>query len=277
MTTAPASASCASATLNEHFPISGEQTHAYLRDGSILLREVLDADTINTYAPTLTALVTKGAEHYQPIEQRDTYGKAFLQVGNLWEQNALAREFVFGQRLARIAADLMATRGVRMYHDQALDKEPDGGFTPWHADQQYWPLSTDKCVTAWIPLQDIPLDMGPLEFSIGSQHILDGRDLVISDDSETTMGRNLKHLPKRVEPFTLGDVSFHSGWCFHRAGPNTTQNYRRVMTIIFMDIDMIMKKPENPRQANGAKRWCPGVEPGDIINSPRNPIIWERT
>lgn len=40
-----------------------------------------------------------------------------------------------------------------MYADQALYKEPHGGYTPWHCDAFYWPLATDKALTAWIPLQ----------------------------------------------------------------------------------------------------------------------------
>ena len=43
--------------------------------------------------------------------------------------------------------------GVRLYADQALYKEPFGGYTPWHCDAFYWPLATDKAITAWIPLQ----------------------------------------------------------------------------------------------------------------------------
>ena len=54
---------------------------------------------------------------------------------NLWERDVDVRKFVFGTRLARIAAELMGVRGVRMYHDQALCKLPGGGPTPWHADQ----------------------------------------------------------------------------------------------------------------------------------------------
>jgi len=65
----------------------------------------------------------------------------------------------------------MKVDGVRIYHDQALFKEPGGGFTPWHADQYYWPLETDKTITAWMPLQSIPLTMGPLEFSAGRHRI----------------------------------------------------------------------------------------------------------
>jgi hypothetical protein len=91
---------------------------------------------------------------------------------------------IFSKRLAKIAADLMQVDGVRLYHDQALFKEAGGGITPWHADQHYWPLSTDKTITAWIPLQATPLEMGPLEFSAGSHVIQEGRELSISDDSE---------------------------------------------------------------------------------------------
>ena len=48
---------------------------------------------------------------------------------------------------------LMQVEGVRVYADQALYKEPHGGYTPWHCDAFYWPLATDKAITAWIPLQ----------------------------------------------------------------------------------------------------------------------------
>ena len=50
----------------------------------------------------------------------------------------------------------MQVDGVRIYHDQALYKEPGGGCTPWHADGYYFPLDTEKILTAWVPLQPVP-------------------------------------------------------------------------------------------------------------------------
>ena len=47
----------------------------------------------------------------------------------------------------RIATQLLGCDGVRLWHDQALYKEPSGGFTPWHADQQYWPMASNLAVT----------------------------------------------------------------------------------------------------------------------------------
>ncbi len=120
------------------------------------------------------------------------------------------RELVFSKRLAQSAADLMQTSGVRLYHDQALFKEAGGGITPWHADQFYWPLETDRTVTAWIPLQHTPLEMGPLEFSAGSHRIVAGRELAISDESEQKIGEKLRvtDFAHIVEPFDAGEVSF---------------------------------------------------------------------
>jgi Phytanoyl-CoA dioxygenase (PhyH) len=59
----------------------------------------------------------------------------------------------------------MGAKGVRMCHDQALYKEAGGGFTPWHADQYCWPLSTQNISTVWIPFQHTPLEMGPLSLA----------------------------------------------------------------------------------------------------------------
>jgi ectoine hydroxylase-related dioxygenase (phytanoyl-CoA dioxygenase family) len=171
----------------------------------------------------------------------------------------------------------MEVDGVRMYHDQALFKEAGGGITPWHADQYYWPLSSSKTITVWIPLQATPLEMGPLEFSAGSHKILKGRDLSISDTSEQVIQKNLRinDFAHSIEAFDLGEVSFHSGWVFHRAGANTTEQTRKVMTVIYMDKDTTLKAPENDGQQNDWETWCPGVEIGRVVNSPLNPILFE--
>jgi hypothetical protein len=83
---------------------------------------------------------------------------------------------------------------------------------------------------------------------------------------------DFKHV---IEPFDLGEISFHSGWVFHRAGANTTEKMRKVMTIIYMDKDMVLKNPDNKNQINDWNTWCPGAAIGEIINTPLNPIIYQ--
>ncbi len=262
--------------LETPYLLAQEHIDFYQKNRFIKLKSVLNPETVAFFNAVISQQVNEMNQEQTALEDRTTYGKAFLQLFNLWVENAVVKELIFSKRIAKIAADLMEVNGVRLYHDQALFKEGGGGITPWHADQYYWPLQTDKTVTAWIPLQATPLEMGPLEFSAGSQVIVEGRELEIGDESETVIQNKLrvtdfKHV---IEPFDVGEISFHSGWVFHRAGANVTEEMRKVMTIIYMYKDMLLKNPENKNQIHDWNTWCPGATIGEIINSPINPILY---
>jgi ectoine hydroxylase-related dioxygenase (phytanoyl-CoA dioxygenase family) len=264
--------------LAKPFKLTDEQIQFYQKNRFIKLKNVFDEETISFFNNAISNRVALMNTESKPLDQRSTYGKAFLQLFNLWREDELVKTFIFSERLAKIASDLMQVDGVRIYHDQALFKEGGGGITPWHADQYYWPLETDKTVTAWIPLQETPLELGPLEFSAGSHQIVEGRDLEIGDESEIVIQQKLKvtNFDHIIEAFDLGEVSFHSGWVFHRAGANTTNQMRKVMTIIYMDKDMVLKNPENKNQINDWNTWCPGATIGEVINTPINPILYQK-
>ena len=262
--------------LNEPFSLSQEQIDFYQKNRFIKLKEVLNLETIQFFNEAISKQVNEMNQEQTALEDRTTYGKAFLQLFNLWTENPIIKELIFSKRIAKIASDLMEVKGVRLYHDQALFKEGGGGITPWHADQYYWPLETDKTITAWIPLQETPLEKGPLEFSAGSHSIVEGRELEIGDESEEVIQKKLrvtdfKHV---IEAFDIGEISFHSGWIFHRAGANSTNEMRKVMTIIYMDKDMLLKNPDNKNQIHDWNTWCPGAKIGEIINSPINPVLY---
>ncbi|MFM2230626.1 MAG: hypothetical protein RL607_1884 [Bacteroidota bacterium] len=264
--------------LSTPYPLTQEAVDFYDKNRYIKLKSVLNAETIDFYNSVITDQVNAMNQVHSPLEDRTTYGKAFLQLFNLWLEHPLIKDLIFSTRLAQIAADLMQVDGVRLYHDQALFKEGGGGITPWHADQYYWPLETDKTITLWIPLQETPLEMGPLEFSAGSHTIIEGRELAISDESEAFLQKKLRvtDFEHVIEPFDLGEVSFHSGWVFHRAGANTTSAIRKVMTIIYMDKNMVLKNPENRNQINDWETWCPGAKVGEVIASAINPVLYTR-
>ncbi|MCU0374113.1 MAG: phytanoyl-CoA dioxygenase family protein [Chitinophagaceae bacterium] len=260
------------------YQIGEEEVAFFQKHRYIKLKQVLNEETLAYYNTVISEVVAKLNTQHTKMEARTTYQKAFLQLFNLWQQDDRIKALVFSPRLAKIAADLMQCTGSRLYHDQALYKEPGGGITPWHADQYYWPLQTDKTVTAWMPLHAVPLDMGPLEFSAGSHQIIEGRELEIGDDSEKEIQQRLrvtdfKHV---IEPFEAGEISFHSGWVFHRAGANKTPEMRKVMTIIYMDKDMRLKQPENANQQNDWDTWCPGARVGEVIETELNPLLYQQ-
>ena len=77
-----------------------------------------------------------------------------------------------------------------------------------------------------------------------------------------------------INSYDLGEISFHAGWTFHRAGPNQTDQMRSVMTIIYIDKDMVVAEPQNSSQENDLRRWFPGAKPGEIADTPLNPVVY---
>lgn len=248
-------------------------------NGFVRLRNVVSPQVLHHYEPEITNKVIELNTMHVPMAERDTYNKAFLQVTNLWRHSAAVQEFVFSRRFAQIAAELLGVDGVRLYHDQALYKEIGGGITPWHADQYYWPLDSDRTITVWIPLQDTPADMGPLEFATGSHRLEFGRDLAISDESERQMQEALhkQNFPTDSSTYDLGDVSYHLGWTFHRAGPNRSSTPRRVMTIIYIDADIRVTEPVNDPQRTDLATWMPGAVIGQPPDTPLTPVLYRRS
>ncbi len=262
--------------LDAPYPLAAEQIAAFREDGYIKLKDVLPRETLQRCGAEITRLVIALNTADRPLADRTTYGKAFLQVSNLWRHSTTVEDLVRSRRLARIAADLLEVDGVRLYHDQALYKEPGGGITPWHADQYYWPLASDRAVTIWIPLQQTPIAMGPLSFCVGSHRLDLERGLEISDESEARIQAEVAGAELAVDEsaFDLGEVSYHLGWTFHRAGPNAADRPRGVMTMIYIDAAMTLAAPTNRNQQADWERWMPGVDIGERIDTPQNPLLF---
>ena len=155
--------------LDAPYTLSGDARRDFERDGHVLLRRVAVPDEVAAYRPLIREATFGNSVEKRALDERDTYGRAFIQVGDLWKKEPAVAGFTLARRFGRIAAELLGVTAVRLYHDQALFKEPGGGPTPWHQDQYYWPLDSDRTITMWLPLVDIAADMGGMEFGSGTQ------------------------------------------------------------------------------------------------------------
>ncbi|MBB4932382.1 ectoine hydroxylase-related dioxygenase (phytanoyl-CoA dioxygenase family) [Lipingzhangella halophila] len=266
-----------SAELHSPYELPAATIADFERDGFVKLSGVLDRGTLEQVEPDITDKVRAlNTTDDVPYGERSVLQKAFLQVGNLWRNSQGARDLVFSHRLAHIATQLLGVEGVRLFADQALYKQPSGDITPWHADQYYWPIDSDRVCTVWIPLQDTPLEMGPLAFARASHRFEYGRDLPISEDSERQLQEALarERFETVQQPFELGDVSFHLGWTFHRAGQNEASSPRRVMTVIFLDAATRVSRKVGEHQQPQLDILMPGTEPGGLPNGPANPLLY---
>jgi len=123
--------------LDDAREVTSAQREEFRENGHILIRGVLSPDEAAVYRPVIADAVKRLRTEKRRLSERDTYGKAFLQIMNLWRVDEGVRRLVLARRLGKMAADLLGVGNVRIYHDQALFKEPGGGPTPWHQDQYY--------------------------------------------------------------------------------------------------------------------------------------------
>jgi ectoine hydroxylase-related dioxygenase (phytanoyl-CoA dioxygenase family) len=265
--------------LSTPYDLSDSQVSDFQRDGHLLLRGVCSQEEIATYRRVLLDATMRNNKETRPIEERDTYGKAFLQVMNLWVNDEAARRFTLAKRFGKIAADILGVEAVRLYHDQALFKEPGGGHTPWHQDEYYWPLDSDKCVTMWMPLVDASAEMGTMTFASGSHTEGFLGHLEISDKSEEHFKNLVTSKGHRLTAsgaMKAGDATFHSGWTLHSAPGNPTNTLREVMTIIYFADGTRILTPDNKNRQNDLDTWLSGQQPGELAGSPLNPVVYRR-
>lgn len=256
--------------------IDQQQINEFRLHGHTLIKQVLSPEEVSVYRSVIEKAAERHNTERRKLEERDTYGKAFLQIMNLWRVDEQVRQFVMAKRFAKIAADLLGVEHVRLYHDQALFKEPGGGATPWHQDQYYWPVDTTNTVTMWMPLVDITIDMGMLTFASGSHTKGAVLSHEISDESETAFDRYVRENKfdiSRAATMNAGDATWHYGFTIHNAPPNHSDRMRSVMTIIYIADGAAITTPSNSWQENDRKTWFLDLPPGAAAASDINPLL----
>jgi len=256
------------ASLQEPYELTEEHRERFREQSFVKLPAVLTPAVVRRLADRLDELLQ--AQH-----GNDTRGR-FLALEQMWQTDELMRAVALSPRLGGLAAALLET-DVRLYHDNALSKEPGCGRTPWHHDAEHFPLATLSAVTAWMPMSAVPQPMGPLSFARGA----DLRPLLEAVSFEragtgydTQVAKQFAAADVAVEdgPYAVGDVSFHGALCFHTAGPNHTDQPRRALaTTYYGDGAHVV---DQPTLISGAwQDFLPGVAPGGLAATPLNPVV----
>ena len=205
-------------------------------------------------------------------------------------QNRDIRRLTEYPLIGAIAARLARTPSIRLFGDSLICKAPTSASTSsvvgWHTDRAYWMTCTsDEMLTAWIPLHDCPVEMGPLV-------VIDGSHKWKAADSTRTfhnhdlgdLERRLsaEHGPIRKVPIVLerGQVSFHRCLTIHGSDINVSKSPRLCFVLHMQDDNnryrMFLNDKGTPWQlAND--RLCRSAPDGtpDYTDPAVFPTLWD--
>ncbi len=247
---------------------------AFERDGFVVVPGLLGDDELDRYAGLVTdAVAVRTVEDTTPLEEKSRYQQSFVQCMNLWEDHAAVRPLTFHPKLGQAAAELLRVPAIRLWHDQALYKQPGGRPTDAHQDHPYWPMKETSSVTAWIPFEGSTLASGAMAYLPGT-HTIGLRKFVniffgepediLSDPEVAGVEPVFVEVPK-------GSVAFHHGLTVHLANPNTTDRARAVHTIIYF--------PDGHTRGHPFPHFSVdrnGIEVGQPIDGDATPLVWPR-
>ena len=286
----------------------------FRKNGYVTFDDFLDQEQLKYWRNAVTHAVSKrdNSHRFPNKGQEDTtnvdfdyYLNVFIQRVNLFQNDENMNKIFHGAKktLGKVAADLQGVDGMRLWHDQALIKQPWANGTAWHVDVPYWSFDSEHAISAWIALDDATQENGCLYFMPGTHEVIvkkykdrlaandpvvsydevNGNTLTCSYFDEVKIGKNMSDLIKLhpelagsktvAAPLKAGSISFHHGSLGHGAGPNMTPNWRRAMTFQFMPDGCTFNGRQNILTTEQWKSFSIGDK---LNNEEINPIMYKK-
>ena len=249
---------------------------SFRENGFVVVPDLLRPDELDQFGACVDAAVARRRRgDTRSLAEKSRYEQSFQQCMNLWEDCPDVRPLSFHQGIAETAARLLGVAALRLWHDQALYKEPGGRETDAHQDHPYWPIAESDNITAWIPFDGSTLESGAMGYVPGSHRFGLSRFVNIFGTKEPydlVNGPEARGVDPVFVEVPRGSVAFHHGRTIHLARPNRSGRPRRVHTMIFF--------ADGSTRGTSAPHFSvdrASIAVGDPIASPATPVAWPRS
>ena len=224
--------------------VTDQMVEDFQRDGAVLVKG-LWKDWVEPLRAGIERNMTEpgpyGAENLKPGEG----GRFFDDYCN-WTRIPEFETVIKGSDVAQVAAKLMGSARVQVFHDHVLVKEPGTSKpTPWHQDGPYYFVQGRQTVSFWSPMD--PVKEASLRCVAGShrweKEVLPTRWLAETSfypDSDRYMpvpdpdAEGMRVLEWQMEP---GDAVAFDYRTLHGARGNTTSSRRRAFSLRLLGDD----------------------------------------
>ncbi len=265
--------------------ITQTQIDTYQTNGFVVIDDFLAPEELETWREAIDnavrqrkdrKLVVAGTADDDRWKAGDSfYDYVFVQRINLWKDNPAVQQLMLDPRIGKMATTLAQTEGMRVWHDQALIKQPWANATAWHLDNPYWSFYSRDAISIWIALDDATYQNGCLYFLAGSHRQTTYDNVGITENMADIFRvyPEFVNMESMAAPMKAGSCSFHNALLVHGAGANMTSGWRRAMTCGFMPYGSTFNGIQNILSDEQFASYTIGDELND---DSQNPVIYHQ-
>lgn len=264
-----------------HPLVSAADIETYRRDGVVIIRGLF-ADHVDTLREGIARNMDAPGPYASENKRDGETGRFFDDYCN-WPRIPEFEQVIMNSPAAEVAADLMGSESVQVFHDHVLVKEPGTSMaTPWHQDSPYYFVQGQQTVSFWSPLD--PVKEASLRCVAGShrweKEVLPTRwaseenffadsDAYIPVPDPEAEGMNIVEFE-----MTPGDAVAFDFRTLHGARGNQASDRRRAFSLRLVGDDA--RYVERPGRTSPPYPGH-GMQPGERLREDWFPQIWPKT
>ena len=258
--------------------VTDEMVQAFQADGAVLVKG-LWADWVEDLRAGIEANMASPSPQLMATLKPGEKGRFFDDYCN-WQRIPEYERVIRQSNVAEVAARLMQSARVQLFHDHTLVKEPGTNKpTPWHSDGPYYFVQGRQTVSFWCPLDPVreatlrcvagshlwPRDVIPTRWMSETNFYPGDHDYMPVPDPEA---EGMRILEWEMEP---GDaVAFHYR-TLHGTRGNTSDNRRRAFSLRLVGDNATYVDRPGPTSPPFPGH---GMVPGQRLREDWFPVLW---
>ena len=232
----------------------------YERDGYYIFRDVIDV-----------GLVEETRRHVEWLLERHPDLRPEQLHSWLASNDPFWHRLVSDDRMLDVA-EVFLGPDIALFGTHYICKRPrDGQAVLWHQDGSYWPLEPMEVTTLWLAVDDSTPENGCMRVIPGT-HTMVLQELQQRTEVDNVLGSGMDDAlvdeSKAVDlVLNAGDISVHHPNIIHGSNANTSEKWRRCLTMRYIpSTTKIIKDDEKPWDGSFFMR---GQDPGVNNYHPR--------
>lgn len=202
-----------------------EKVSDYDEDGYTIVRDVIDDD-----------LVAEARDHVEWLREQHPDKRPEQLGADLMGDDPFWVRLVSDERILDVVEEVLGP-DLALFASHYIAKPPQNGKSVvWHQDGAYWPLEPMEVVTVWLSLDDVDAENGGMRVIPGTQ-TMDLEEMEESSEESVLSQETTADFDEgdavdvELDP---GDVSIHHPNIIHGSDGNTSDRWRRGLTIRYI-------------------------------------------